>query len=125
MSLIICPECQKEVSDKAHACPFCGFPNPGAVNDTMVDEESYDEDIHLPTAIKVIYALFWTFGIIGSMGNRKYLSTGLAALQLLYGSLCIMNPQPRFIRELTHKFRIIAAILLLIIYECVFALLKM
>ncbi len=26
MSLIICPECCRDVSDKATACPHCGFP---------------------------------------------------------------------------------------------------
>ena len=26
MALIKCPECGKEVSDKAAACPNCGFP---------------------------------------------------------------------------------------------------
>jgi hypothetical protein len=26
MALITCPECSKEVSDKANACPSCGFP---------------------------------------------------------------------------------------------------
>ena len=26
MALINCPECGKEVSDKAEACPFCGYP---------------------------------------------------------------------------------------------------
>ncbi len=26
MALIKCPECNKEVSDRAHSCPFCGFP---------------------------------------------------------------------------------------------------
>lgn len=26
MALIICPECNKEVSDRAKACPHCGFP---------------------------------------------------------------------------------------------------
>ena len=26
MALIICPECDKEVSDKAFACIHCGFP---------------------------------------------------------------------------------------------------
>ncbi len=27
MSLISCPECEKEISDKAIACPHCGCPN--------------------------------------------------------------------------------------------------
>lgn len=26
MSLINCPECKKEISDKVKACPFCGYP---------------------------------------------------------------------------------------------------
>ena len=26
MALITCPECGKEVSDKATACPNCGYP---------------------------------------------------------------------------------------------------
>lgn len=26
MSLINCPECQKEISDKAASCPHCGYP---------------------------------------------------------------------------------------------------
>lgn len=26
MALINCPECEKQISDKAHACPNCGFP---------------------------------------------------------------------------------------------------
>lgn len=26
MALIICPECSRDVSDKAAACPHCGFP---------------------------------------------------------------------------------------------------
>ena len=26
MALIQCPECNKEISDKVKACPFCGFP---------------------------------------------------------------------------------------------------
>ncbi len=26
MALIACPECNKQVSDQAPACPHCGFP---------------------------------------------------------------------------------------------------
>ena len=26
MALIKCPECNKEISDKAKSCPYCGFP---------------------------------------------------------------------------------------------------
>jgi predicted amidophosphoribosyltransferase len=26
MALMICPECNREISDKAELCPLCGFP---------------------------------------------------------------------------------------------------
>ncbi len=26
MALISCPECRREISDQAHACPGCGYP---------------------------------------------------------------------------------------------------
>lgn len=26
MALVVCPECQKQISDRAKACPYCGFP---------------------------------------------------------------------------------------------------
>lgn len=26
MALITCPECRKEISDQAEACPHCGYP---------------------------------------------------------------------------------------------------
>lgn len=29
MALMLCPECSKEVSDKADACPHCGAPRAG------------------------------------------------------------------------------------------------
>ena len=29
MTLIVCPECNQQVSDKAPACPNCGYPTPG------------------------------------------------------------------------------------------------
>ena len=29
MALIRCPECGKEISDKAEACPNCGYPIAG------------------------------------------------------------------------------------------------
>lgn len=32
MALIICPECRREVSDKALSCPHCGLPVPGQVH---------------------------------------------------------------------------------------------
>lgn len=35
MALIKCPECEKEISDKASSCPSCGYP----INKTEVETE--------------------------------------------------------------------------------------
>ena len=32
--LIKCPECQSSISDKAHACPYCGYPIQEYLNNT-------------------------------------------------------------------------------------------
>src|ERR1035438_7021655 len=34
MALIACPECRKQISATAPACPHCGFPNPSKAKDT-------------------------------------------------------------------------------------------
>ena len=41
MALIKCPECRKEISDKARACPNCGYP---------VNEEKKEKRINLVAA---------------------------------------------------------------------------
>lgn len=38
MALITCPECGKEVSDKAKMCPNCGYP----INDPTVPDVEHD-----------------------------------------------------------------------------------
>lgn len=39
MSLINCPECGKEISDKAESCPNCGFP-------IMEEIQQYDDNYY-------------------------------------------------------------------------------
>lgn len=43
MALIICPECGKEFSDKAPACPNCGFPT-NELLETAPSEEPTPSD---------------------------------------------------------------------------------
>lgn len=38
MSLIKCPECNKEISDKANACPNCGYPINIKTNNSNIKE---------------------------------------------------------------------------------------
>lgn len=44
MALIKCPECSKEVSDKAKTCPHCGYPltNNEKTNTVLVNGTKYD-----------------------------------------------------------------------------------
>ena len=37
MALIFCPECNRAISEKAAACPFCGFPSPAGKGKSVAD----------------------------------------------------------------------------------------
>jgi predicted amidophosphoribosyltransferase len=39
MALINCPECKKEISDKAEACPNCGYPINNVKSDDLLCPE--------------------------------------------------------------------------------------
>ena len=41
MALIPCPECSREISDKAKACPLCGYPL--AASDAGLSEGDQEE----------------------------------------------------------------------------------
>lgn len=49
MALMKCPECNKEISDKAIACPGCGFPivkdgsNQGQSNEELIAQNCYNK----------------------------------------------------------------------------------
>ena len=45
MSLIKCPECQRQVSDKAVSCPNCGFPISSVVRDIVIDQEVENTEV--------------------------------------------------------------------------------
>lgn len=44
MPLILCPECNREISDKANACPQCGYP---------ITDTSY-RNAPIPTAHRIV-----------------------------------------------------------------------
>ena len=48
MALIKCPECGKDVSDKAKACPKCGYPIAEYVNGDIPSEESEGVPVQPP-----------------------------------------------------------------------------
>lgn len=52
MSLVKCPECQKEVSDKAKSCVYCGYP---------IKTPDYIVKFKTPTLSKAIVRVKFTF----------------------------------------------------------------
>ena len=46
MSLILCPECKKEISDSALNCIHCGYPlNPQTHETVIINEKGFLENI--------------------------------------------------------------------------------
>ena len=54
MALIKCPECGKDVSDKALACPNCGFPVVEYFHDDKSAEESEEKHVRSKSIIQLI-----------------------------------------------------------------------
>lgn len=47
MALIQCPECGKEISDKANVCIHCGYPMASNTNNKQFDEYTLGEDLRM------------------------------------------------------------------------------
>jgi len=68
MSLITCPDCQKQISDQAPACPHCGRP--------MVTTKPAPQNIKVKKsggefckAIQLIGAMMLCFGVVSCIYN--------------------------------------------------------
>ena len=51
MALINCPECNKQVSDKANSCPNCGFPIKEYIETKSEEKKEYIEEVACDTVI--------------------------------------------------------------------------
>lgn len=86
MSLINCPECNKEISDKATNCPHCG--NPINKNEPIVVRKDYKTKAKAFTIAGVIVFLISGFIGISTAGTRvrmkaQYLTGGGGSYKLL------------------------------------------
>lgn len=80
MPLINCPECGKEISDKANSCPNCGCPiyEPSAEYDEEIEET--EKELSVSVASLVCYVLMVLFNILSRMLNSSsILISGLLA----------------------------------------------
>ena len=101
MALITCPECGKEISDKAKACPFCGYPIEAEEKTT---ETSIEQQINLNVEVDsgyeyakmkhnllaAIVTLVGIFGVVTIIAYYFYknwgdaIEMGATALAMLY-----------------------------------------
>ncbi len=58
MAIITCPECGKDVSDKAAACPHCGAPITTTVNDRKPSKEEHSSSPILWIALGLVFLAF-------------------------------------------------------------------
>lgn len=56
MALIKCPECGRDISDKAVVCPGCGYPV-GDIIDSRTDEERIVDEIYLRNPKSMVNAI--------------------------------------------------------------------
>lgn len=79
MAMIQCPECNKELSDKARVCPHCGYP-------IQPDAEAKEKKIYklslgnvsytsgFATFLKVMAVILWVGGLILAIVGGKTIS---------------------------------------------------
>jgi len=63
MALIKCSECQKEISDKAVSCPYCGCPTGRPIN-TSVQLDSAPHKRRKYRIQSLIFTPMFIFGLI-------------------------------------------------------------
>lgn len=90
MALVKCPECGKEISDKARKCPHCGYPlneekQKSNEGDTVVEIQS--DELEEPTiGVKEIEKNYKKEGKI----PKKYINVSLVALIIVISSIVIL-----------------------------------
>lgn len=71
MSLIFCPECNKEISDKATSCPQCAYPLTQKHEATSVQTiEKTSKKYKLYLVLSIIGILFSGFGCVIKISSK-------------------------------------------------------
>ena len=99
MSLIKCPECGKEISDKAVSCPQCGYPISNNTDNTSFSTEEILEEETFPVFPTVInvgqQVVNWTMDAAAECfyeeeyNTLKYLKSGKGNIYVYTNGICI------------------------------------
>lgn len=107
MSLIKCPECGKEISDKAVTCPQCGYPIGNEANSTSINKEEPIMAVQsfpdLPTVINVgKQVVNWAMDAAAECfydrecNTVKYLNSGKGHIYVHSNGICIFIEYSEF-----------------------------
>lgn len=68
MSLILCPECNKQISDRAESCPKCGYVlTPEKIAEIKKNEKQVSKGCGIGClSVVAIFAILWMFGVFSS-----------------------------------------------------------
>ena len=65
MALIPCPECNHQISDNAHNCPYCGYPIRSPKEPPIIVKQEKSEGCFLQTLNVGCMFIFIIAGLIG------------------------------------------------------------
>lgn len=79
MALIKCPECKKEISDKAVSCPNCGYEMLSTTNDLKknISVVSKNKSIPIIAGLVILVIVFFMIFKNGNMGYKSYTDSTL------------------------------------------------
>lgn len=83
MSLIECPECKKEISDKGNFCPHCGYPL------QQEDDEEYNCDVKTGVVILILGILGIVLEFAINRGAMLIVPSILLILAIILGKKCL------------------------------------
>ena len=98
MAIVACPDCNKEVSDSAPACPNCGRPNPGAAQTASAWPKSSTQSVRpvgpmLALGILILPIVFAWFTLgRGRTTKARVLAFGYLALPIVFVAMQGKSP---------------------------------
>lgn len=83
MALIRCPECGKEISDKAVSCPNCGCPMRQEPVEYLREEYEEDEEEEKESGVSIATLVCYILSVIFNILSVKLLGGLLALVTLI------------------------------------------
>ena len=118
MALIKCPECGKEISDRAASCPNCGYPIIQETSNISYEEDDFEDDDFeedepemTESAVSIASLVLYVLSVIAGL-----LRNGLAVLFMLASFILVI------VAHFQHDKKIVCATIVFWIDTIGFAL---